>query len=104
MKFGKVYFFIDVFEYNVFYVKCDLVEKVQVFILSELNEIVEIFFDEYDGSYLYELSCIICVVVLVLCVCVVFYFGNYIEVEVFVGKVILEGYYFLFCVIFLNVV
>lgn len=55
-KFGKAYLFTDVPEYNAPYAKRDPAEKVQAFILSELNEIAEILPDEYDGSYLYESS------------------------------------------------
>ena len=56
-KFGKAYLFTDVPEYcNCTLCKRDPAEKVQAFILSELNEIAEILPDEYDGSYLYELS------------------------------------------------
>ena len=38
-KFGKAYLFTDVPEYNAPYAKRDPAEKVQAFILSELNEI-----------------------------------------------------------------
>lgn len=104
IKFGKVFVIIEVLVYDVFNVKCDEVEIVCKFILDELVEIVEIFLDSYNGSYLYEIGCIICVGVLVFCVCVVLYFGNYVEVEVLVGKIIFEGYYFLFCVLLFIIV
>ena len=101
-KFGKAYLFTDVPEYNAPYAKRDPAEKVQAFILSELNEIAEILPDEYDGSYLYESSRITRAAALALRARAALYFGNYIEAEASAGKVISEGHHSLFRVTSLN--
>ena len=94
--------FTDVPEYNAPYAKRDPAEKVQAFILSELNEIAEILPDEYDGSYLYESSRITRAAALALRARAALYFGNYIEAEASAGKVISEGHHSLFRVTSLN--
>jgi hypothetical protein len=101
-KFGRAYLFTNVPEYNAVYVKRDPVEKVQAFILSELNEIAEVLPDKYDGNYLNESSRITRAAALALRARAALYFGNYPEAEASAGKVIAEGHHSLFRVTALN--
>ena len=101
-KFGKAYIFTDVPEYNAANVTRDPVEKVQDFILSELNTIADILPDSYDGSYRYESSRITRAAALALRARAALYFGNFTEAETSAGKIIEEGHHALFRVKELN--
>lgn len=101
-KFGKVAIITDVLDYNAPNVPRDPVEKVQQFILKELNDVAEVLPDTYDGSYRYESGRITRAAALSLRARAALYFGNFVEAETSAGLVISEGYHDLFRVTTLN--
>lgn len=101
-KFGKVPLILNVPEFDAPNVERDPVEKVQQFILTELNEIAEILPDKYNGGKMYEPGRITRAAALALRARAALYFGNFPEAEKSAGLVISEGHHSLFRVTSLN--
>ena len=101
-KFGKVAIITEVLDYNSPNVARDPVEKVQAFILSELNDIAEMLPDTYNGSYLSESGRITRAASLALRARAALYFGNFAEAEKSAELIINEKHHDLFTITTLN--
>lgn len=101
-KFGKVPLILDVPEFDAPNVERDPVDKVQKFILDELNEIADVLPDKYDGGKMYEPGRITRAAALALRARAALYFGNFAEAEKSAGLVISEGHHSLFRITTLN--
>lgn len=100
--FGKVPIITTVLPYNAPPLPRDPVEKVQKFILDELQEIAGVLPQRYAGGYAQEKGRITRSGALALRARAALYFGNFIEAEKSAGLVMSEGQHALFRVTSLN--
>jgi len=100
--YGRVPLITTVMPYNSAPVSRDDLQKVQQYVLDELQQVAEILPQSYDGSYLNEKGRITRSGALALRARAALYFGNYQEAEKSAGLVISEGQHQLFRVAALN--